>query len=404
MSASKPVRVLLLEQIHPSAVEILQSAGFEVTSVDRALDEDELIDAIGEVDLLGIRSKTHVTDRVLAAAPNLIAIGAFCIGTNQIDLLSATAHGVTVFNAPFSNTRSVVEMAIAELIALTRGLFEKNALMHEGVWDKSAAGAHEIRGRTLGIVGYGNIGTQLSVLAENLGMRVLFYDTTDRLALSNARRCGSLKELLHDSDVVTLHVDGRPENRNIFGEAEFGAMREGSIFLNLSRGFVVDYAALRTHLESGHIAGAAVDVFPVEPKGRGDEFVSELRGLPNVVLTPHIGGSTEEAQQDIGQFVAGKFRDFVAEGSTALSVNLPGLDLPRREGSLRMVHLHRNVPGVLARINGLLAEHEVNVEAQLLGTKGEVGYVVTDSASGVTQAIVDQIRAMPETLRLRVVF
>ena len=399
---ASPVRVLLLEQIHPEASERLRSAGFEVTSLDRALDEAELIEALDGVHLLGIRSKTQVTDKVLSAAPNLLAIGAFCIGTNQIDLLSATEHGVTVFNAPFSNTRSVVELAIAELIALTRRLTEKNELMHAGVWDKSADGAHEVRGRTLGIVGYGNIGTQLSVLAESLGMRVLFFDTADRLALGNAHRSNSLKELLHDSDVVTLHVDGRPENRHIFGAAEFAAMREGSLFLNLSRGFVVDYAALRKAIESGHIAGAAVDVFPVEPKGRGDEFVSELRGLPNVILTPHIGGSTEEAQQDIGQFVAMKFLDLVTEGSTALSVNLPGLGLPRRQGTLRLVHLHRNVPGVLARVNGILAEHEVNIEAQLLGTRGDVGYLVTDSVSGTTQAIVNQIRAMPETIRLRV--
>ncbi len=399
---ANPVRVLLLEQIHPEAAERLRSAGFEVTSLDRALDEAELIEALANVHLLGIRSKTQVTDKVLSASPQLLAIGAFCIGTNQIDLLSATEHGVTVFNAPFSNTRSVVELAIAELIALTRRLPEKNELMHAGVWDKSADGAHEVRGRTLGIVGYGNIGTQLSVLAENLGMRVLFYDTADRLALGNARRCDSLKELLHDSDVVTLHVDGRPENKHIFGAAEFAAMREGSLFLNLSRGFVVDYAALRHAIEIGHIAGAAVDVFPVEPKGRGDEFVSELRGLPNVILTPHIGGSTEEAQQDIGQFVATKFLDLVTDGSTALSVNLPGLGLPRRKDTLRLVHLHRNVPGVLARVNGILAEHEVNIEAQLLGTRGDVGYLVTDSVSGTTQAIVDQIRAMPETIRLRV--
>ncbi|HEV2887121.1 MAG TPA: phosphoglycerate dehydrogenase [Jatrophihabitans sp.] len=399
---ASPVRVLLLEQIHPEAVERLQSANFEVTSLDRALDEAELIDAIADVHLLGIRSKTQVTDKVLSAARHLLAVGAFCIGTNQIDLPSATQHGVTVFNAPFSNTRSVVELAIAELIALTRRLTQKNELMHAGVWDKSAAGAHEIRGRTLGIVGYGNIGTQLSVLAENLGMRVLFYDTADRLSLGNAHRSDSLKQLLHDSDVVSLHVDGRPENKNIFGAAEFAAMREGSLFLNLSRGFVVDYAALRKAIEGGHIAGAAVDVFPVEPKGRGDEFVSELRGLSNVILTPHIGGSTEEAQQDIGQFVAAKFVDFVTEGSTALSVNMPGLGLPRRKDTLRLVHLHRNVPGVLARVNGILAEHEVNIEAQLLGTRGDVGYLVTDSVSGTTQDIVNQIRAMPETIRLRV--
>jgi D-3-phosphoglycerate dehydrogenase / 2-oxoglutarate reductase len=397
-------RILLLEQIHPDAEEILRSAGFEVERIDRALDEDELVARVGDVSLIGIRSKTHITRRVLEAAPRLVAIGAFCIGTNQIDLAAASEAGVAVFNAPFSNTRSVVELALAEIIAMTRRLTEKNALMHAGVWDKSADGAHEVRGRTLGIVGYGNIGTQLSVLAENLGMKVVFFDTADRLALGNARRCLSMKELLAESDVVTLHVDGRPANENFFGESEFATMRPGALFLNLSRGFVVDYAALRTNIESGHIAGAAVDVFPVEPKGRGDEFVSELRDLANVILTPHIGGSTEEAQQDIGRFVAGKFRDYVRDGSTAMSVNVPGLSLPRAEGTLRLILLHRNVPGVLARVNGLLADHGVNVEAQLLGTRGDIGYVVTDSASGVTQAIVDQVRAMPETVRLRVIF
>jgi D-3-phosphoglycerate dehydrogenase len=399
-----PDRVLLLEQIHPDAVELLTSSGFVVESVDRALDEDELIERLGGVTLLGIRSKTHVTARVLDAAPNLMAIGAFCIGTNQIDLVAASARGVTVFNAPFSNTRSVVELAIAEIISMTRRLTEKSSLMHAGVWDKSADGAHEVRGRTLGIVGYGNIGTQLSVLAENLGMKVIFFDTADRLALGNAQRCLSMKELLAESDVVTLHVDGRPSNENFFGEADFASMRPGSLFLNLSRGFVVDYGALRANIEGGHIAGAAVDVFPIEPKGRGDEFVSELRGLGNVILTPHIGGSTEEAQQDIGRFVAGKFRDFVLAGSTSMSVNVPGLSLPRAEGTLRLIHLHRNVPGVLARVNGLLADNGVNVEAQMLGTRGDIGYVVTDSASGVTQPIVDQIRALPETIRLRVIF
>jgi D-3-phosphoglycerate dehydrogenase len=395
---------LLLEQIHPDAEEILRSSGFEVSTLPRALDEDELIERIADVNLLGIRSKTQVTQRVLDAAPQLIGIGAFCIGTNQIDLAAASERGITVFNAPFSNTRSVVELAIAEIISMTRRLTEKNALMHDGVWDKSADGAHEVRGRTLGIVGYGNIGTQLSVLAENLGMNVVFYDTADKLALGNARRCLSLDELLACADIVTLHVDGRATNENLFGETEFAQMRPDSLFLNLSRGFVVDYAALRKHIEAGHISGAAVDVFPVEPKGRGDEFVSELRGLPNVILTPHIGGSTEEAQQDIGRFVAGKFRDFVRDGSTSMSVNIPGLILPRAGSVLRLVHIHRNVPGVLARVNGLLAESGVNVEAQLLGTRGDIGYVVTDSASGTTQAIVDQIRAMPETIRVRVIF
>jgi len=259
-----------------------------------------------------------------------------------------------------------------------------------------------VRGRTLGIVGYGNIGTQLSVLAENLGMNVLYYDAADKLALGNARRCVSLHDLLAESDIVTLHVDGRASNDSMFGEEQFAAMRPGSLFLNLSRGFVVDYAGLRAHIESGHIAGAAVDVFPVEPKGRGDEFVSELRGLPNVILTPHIGGSTEEAQQDIGRFVAGKFRDFVLDGATAMSVNLPGLALPQAPNTSRLVIVHRNVPGVMATINGVLAEHKVNVEAQLLGTRGAFGYVLTDVSATYTEEMLDELRALPETVRLRV--
>jgi D-3-phosphoglycerate dehydrogenase / 2-oxoglutarate reductase len=396
-----PVRVLLLEQIHPDAEHILRSAGFEVQTVDRALDENELVARVADVELLGLRSKTRVTERVLDAAPNLVAVGAFCIGTNQIDLDAASERGVTVFNAPFSNTRSVVELAIAEIIAMTRRLTDKNALMHAGVWDKSADGAHEVRGRTLGIIGYGNIGTQLSVLAENLGMKVLYFDTADKLALGNARRCVSMKALLAESDVVTLHVDGRASNRSLFGAADFAQMRTGALFLNLSRGFVVDYAALRVHVESGHIAGAAVDVFPVEPRGRGDEFVSELRGLPNVILTPHIGGSTEEAQQGIGRFVAGKFRDFAQQGSTAMSVNLPGLALPQAPDTHRLVLIHRNVPGVMATVNGILADNKVNVEAQLLGTRGQLGYVVTDVSSAYTEQMLSQLRALPETVRLR---
>ena len=402
--AQTVLRALLLEQIHPDAVAVLTAAGIEIESVDRALDEDELIARLPGVHLLGIRSKTQLTAKAMDAGTELLAIGAFCIGTNQIDLGAASERGIAVFNAPFSNTRSVVELAISELIALTRRLTEKNEGMHAGIWDKSADGAHEIRGRTLGIIGYGNIGTQLSVLAENLGMRVVFYDTADKLALGNAHPAASMNDLLGQSDVVTLHVDGRASNRNFFGAAQFEAMKPGAILLNLSRGFLVDYAALRTHIETGHISGAAVDVFPDEPKGRGDEFVSELRGLPNVILTPHIGGSTEEAQRDIGNFVATKFRDFIGEGNTSLSINLPPLALPRRPGMLRLVHLHRNVPGVLARINGLLAEHGVNVEAQLLGTRGELGYVITDSISGTTQTIVDDIRQLPETVRLRVIF
>jgi D-3-phosphoglycerate dehydrogenase len=397
------VRALLLENIHGDAVSLLQETGAQVETLPRALDERELAERLPGIHLLGIRSKTEVSAVVLDSAPDLLAVGAFCIGTNQIDLTAASDRGVGVFNAPFSNTRSVVELALAEIIALTRGLTTKSTHMHAGIWDKSAEGAHEIRGRRLGIVGYGNIGAQLSVLAESLGMSVSFYDTADKLALGNARGCGSLHELLASSDVVTLHVDGRPGNADMFGEQQFAQMRPGALFLNLSRGFLVDHGALRRHLDSGHLAGAAVDVFPVEPKGRGDEFVSELRGLRNVILTPHIGGSTEEAQQDIGRYVAGKLRDFVREGSSTMSVNLPHLQLPERPETHRIVHLHRNVPGVLATINGLLAENKVNIEGQLLGTRGELGYVITDVAVDYPPELRGQLAALPDTVRLRIV-
>ncbi|MCK9893408.1 phosphoglycerate dehydrogenase [Frankia sp. AgB32] len=395
------MRALLLESVHPDAAAILRAAGASVETLDRALDQRELIDALAGVQMLGIRSKTEVTESVLDEAPDLLAVGAFCIGTNQVALGAAAERGIAVFNAPFSNTRSVVELALAEIIALTRRLTVKNAGMHAGLWDKSAQAAHEVRGRSLGIVGYGNIGAQLSVLAEALGMSVYFFDTADKLAMGNARRCATLDDLLTTVDVVTLHVDGRAGNSGMFGEDQFARMRPGSIFLNLSRGFVVDHHALRAHIESGHLAGAAVDVFPTEPASRGEEFNSELRGLPNVILTPHIGGSTEEAQQDIGRYVAGKLRDYHDDGGTAMSVNLPHLALPIRPGRHRIAHLHRNVPGVLAKINSLLAEHKVNIEGQLLDTRGELGYVLTDIAVDHPPALLDSLATMPETVRVR---
>jgi D-3-phosphoglycerate dehydrogenase / 2-oxoglutarate reductase len=395
------LRALLLEDIHPDAAALLRAAGYDVEQLTRALDGDELIRRLADVDLLGIRSKTTVTAEVLAAAPRLQTIGAFCIGTNQIDLVAAAAAGVAVFNAPFSNTRSVVELAVSELIALTRRLTVKDALMHQGVWDKSASGSHEIRGRTLGIVGYGNIGSQLSVLAEALGMKVIFYDTADKLALGNAHRCSSLNEVLEAADVVTLHVDGRPGNSGFFGADEFARMKAGSLFLNLSRGFVVDHGALRKEIQSGRLAGAAIDVFPEEPSARGEEFVSELRGLENVILTPHVGGSTEEAQQDIGNFVAGKLRDYLQTGVTTLSVNLPSVALRPLEDTSRLLYLHRNVPGVLATVNGLLAEHEINIVGQLLATAGDYGYVVTDVAGPLSDAALAGLRELPVTVRLR---
>ncbi|QWC84701.1 phosphoglycerate dehydrogenase [Nocardioidaceae bacterium] len=394
------MKALLLENIHPHAYDILTGAGIEVETAEGALDTDELVAALQGVSLLGIRSKTQVTAEVVANAPDLMAIGAFCIGTNQIDLAAAAGAGVAVFNAPYSNTRSVVEIAIAEIIALARRLTDRNKALHEGVWDKSASGSHEVRGRALGIVGYGNIGSQLSVVAEMLGMQVYFYDTEEKLALGNARRCASLDELLGKVDTVTLHVDGREGNAGIFGAEQFATMRPRSIFLNLSRGFVVEHQALHDNLVSGHLAGAAVDVFPEEPKSRGDRFSSPLIGLPNVILTPHIGGSTEEAQEDIGRFVGGKLRDYVGEGNTALSVNLPPLQ-PGRQGAVRIAHVHRNTPGVLAHLNQLFAKYGTNIDAQQLATRGTQGYAVTD-VHEVSEDLLTELSQHPDTIRLRV--
>lgn len=396
-------RALLLENVHPLASEILSTAGLTVQTLPGALDEDDLIDALDGVSILGIRSKTQVTKRVLESSPSLMGIGAFCIGVNQIDLLSAGRQGVAAFNAPYSNTRSVVELAIGEIIALTRRLTERDKALHAGVWDKSANGAHEVRGRTLGIVGYGNIGAQLSVVAEALGMRVVFYDTAEKLSLGNAQRLTSLQELLAVADVVSLHVDGRAGNAGMFSEPQFAAMRPGALFLNLSRGFLVDYQALRSHILDGSVGGAAVDVFPDEPKTQGDAFTSELRELPNVILTPHIGGSTEEAQHDIGLFVATKLRDYLDYGASNLSVNIPSLVLsPPREGALRVAHLHRNTPGVLALCNQTLAEHGANIEMQSLGTWGEFGYSVTDVGSSIPAEAIAALDMLPDTIRLRV--
>ncbi len=403
MTDRRPTRALLLESVHPDAVSLLTAAGWQVTTAERALQGDALVAALDGVDVLGIRSRTQVDGAVLASAPQLRAIGAFCIGTNQIDLSGAGERGVAVFNAPYSNTRSVVELAIAEIIALTRRLTVKDRGMHTGVWDKSATGSHEVRGRRLGIVGYGNIGTQLSVVAEALGMRVGFFDTADRLALGNAQRHDSLADLLASSDVVTLHVDGRPANRDFFSAEHFALMRPGSLFLNLSRGFVVDHEALRDSIGAGHLAGAAVDVFPDEPAGRGDVFASVLQGLDNVILTPHVGGSTEEAQQDIGGFVAAKMRDYVTEGTTSLSVNLPQLSLAAHSSAHRVSHLHHNVPGVIASLNQVFAGLGVNIEAQYLATRGQLGYVITDVAGEFDDTVLAKLRELDATIAVRAV-
>jgi D-3-phosphoglycerate dehydrogenase / 2-oxoglutarate reductase len=392
---------MLLENIHPVAAAAFRRAGFEVDVRSSALSEDELVAELPGVSVLGIRSNTTVTPAVFDAGKDLQAVGCFCIGTNQVDLESAAERGLAVFNAPYSNTRSVVELVLGEIVALARRLTEKSQRMHEGVWDKSAKGSHEVRGRTLGIVGYGNIGTQLSNVAEAVGMRVIFFDTADRLAHGNARRVGSLEELLAEADVVTIHVDGRPGNAGLFGAERFAMMKPGAVFINASRGMVVDDAALRDHIRSGHLSGAAIDVFPLEPKAQGDPFDSPLRGLDNVILTPHVGGSTQEAQEEIGHFVANKLLGFVGAGSTALSVNLPQVAPPHPQGAFRMGFLHENLPGVLAEINRVLADSGVNVVGQSLSTRGEHGYVLTDTDAVLSDATLSVLRRSPHAVWLR---
>jgi D-3-phosphoglycerate dehydrogenase / 2-oxoglutarate reductase len=397
-------KVLLLEGIHPDAGARFREAGFEVEELGSSLSEEELIQHLEDVSVLGLRSKTHLTREAIDAAPRLAAVGAFCIGTNQIDLKACVERGIAVFNAPFANTRSVVEMALGEIIFLFRDLLTKNALLHSGVWRKSARGAREIRGKRLGIVGYGNIGAQLSVLAEAVGMDVWFYDVQEKLALGNATPARSLRELLETSDIVTVHVDGDPSNRNFIGEREFGWMKDGVVFINLSRGFVVDLQALRAALDSGKVGSAAVDVFPEEPKQDGSEFHSPLQGLSNVILTPHIGGSTQEAQENIGRFVPAKLLDFLEKGNTTLSVNFPNLQLPELKGSHRVVHVHRNVPGVLARINQIMAEKGINITGQHLKTSEDIGYVITDIGQEYDGSLVAELRQITGTIRVRILY
>lgn len=407
MSISYPknrIKVLLLENIHPQAAELFRAEGYQVEVASGAMSEEELCERIAQVSVLGIRSKTQLTEKVLSHAGRLMAVGAFCIGTNQIDLKSAAKLGIAAFNAPFSNTRSVVELAVGEMIMLMRKIPAMNAKLHQGIWNKSATGCYEVRGKRLGIVGYGNIGTQLSVVAEALGMEVYYYDVVEKLALGNAKKCGSLQELLKKCDIVSLHVDGRSENKQYFGESEFKAMRKGAIFLNLCRGFVVDIQALVKHLKSGKIAGAAVDVFPYEPLNNKEPFVSELCGLDNVILTPHIGGSTEEAQENIANYVPARIMDYINTGSTYGAVNFPSLQLSQQKNAHRLIHIHRNVPGILAKINLVLAANEVNIEGQYLKTNEEIGYVITDINKEYGPRLLTQLKEVEDTIKFRVLY
>ncbi len=399
------IRFLLLEGVHQNALDTLQAAGYtNIEYLKTALEEDALIEKIKDVHFLGIRSRTHVSARVLDAADRLIAIGCFCIGTNQVDLDAAMERGIPVFNAPYSNTRSVAELVLGETILMLRGIPEKNALVHRGGWSKSAEGSYEARGKTLGIVGYGSIGSQLSVLAESLGMKVIYNDVIAKLPLGNARQVASLDDLLAQADVVSLHVPENASTKNMMRAEQFAKMKKGSLFINAARGTCVDIDALAEALKSGHIGGAAVDVFPREPKANGEEFVSPLRGLDNVILTPHIGGSTQEAQANIGLEVAEKFVNYSDSGATVTAVNFPEVAIPQQEGTHRLLHIHRNIPGVLSAVNRLFADNNINICAQSLMTRGDVGYLVIDVDDSDSQVALEKIQGVEGTLRVRVLY
>ena len=405
--AKDKIRVLLLEGVNDSALERFAQAGYSnLERLPKALDGQALLDAVKGVHVLGIRSRTHITPKVLEAADRLIAIGCFSVGTNQVDLEAAEALGVPVFNAPFSNTRSVAELVVGEIVMLLRRIFPRSVSAHSGGWDKSASDSHEVRGKTLGIVGYGNIGSQLSYLAEAMGMRVVFYDHTDKLRHGNTEPCGSLHELLAMSDVVSLHVPETPATHRMMGAAEIAAMKQGAYLINNARGTVVDLDALAAALKEGRLRGAAIDVFPHEPGSNAEKFVSPLQGLPNVILTPHVGGSTEEAQERIGEEVARKLIDYSDNGSTVGAVNFPQAQLPARPRGTRFIQVQRNLPGMLGKLNDLFARHAVNIAAQYYETRGEIGYVVldADASAADSQRLLADIRALEGTIRARLVY
>lgn len=398
------INVLLVENVHSNAASLFTRNGYSsVETVSDAMDAAVLKERLSNVHILGIRSRTKLTADVLSAADKLMTVGCFCIGTNQVDLVAAKAQGIPVFNAPYSNTRSVAELVIAEIVMLLRGIPQRSWGAHEGQWDKSVKGAREIRGKVLGIVGYGHIGSQLSVMAEALGMQVQYYDVVEKLAIGNAKACKSLDELLASSDVVTLHVPETPETQNMIHGDNLKAMRRGSFLINASRGSVVDIPALASALRDGHVAGAAVDVFPKEPAGPAEEFTSPLRGLRNVILTPHIGGSTVEAQENIGTEVAEKLVRYSDNGSTVGAVNFPEVSLPSQQNATRFLHIHRNVPGVMAAISDVFSRREINIAGQYLRTDSDIGYVVTDVAGRIEagMGIRKDLAAIPGTLRTR---
>jgi D-3-phosphoglycerate dehydrogenase / 2-oxoglutarate reductase len=398
------IKILLLESIHASAHEVFRGEGFAVEAIPGALGEAELAEKIRDVHVVGIRSKTHVTPKVLAEARRLLAVGCFCIGTNQVALRDAALAGIPVFNAPFSNTRSVAEMILAEIVLLARQLGDRSREIHAGQWRKSASGCHEIRGKTLGIVGYGHIGTQVGVLAEAFGLRVLYHDIVSKLPVGNVRAMASLADLLGESDYVTLHVPETPQTRGMMGAAEIARMKAGGYLLNASRGTVVDIEALAAAIEAGHLAGAAIDVYPQEPRGKSDDFVSPLRGLPNIFLTPHIGGSTEEAQESIGREVGTALVKLINAGSTAGAVNFPQIDLPLSRDTHRILNVHRNVPGVLRDINRIVSDLGANIRAQVLSTDADIGYLVMDLDQDVSDDVKRGIAGLETSIKTRILY
>ncbi|MEZ9196783.1 phosphoglycerate dehydrogenase [Shewanella sp. 10N.286.54.B9] len=396
------IKILLLEGVHQSAVDVFERAGYTNIEYHKAaLSEEALLSSVKDAHFVGIRSRTQLTESVLTQAERLVGIGCFCIGTNQVSLAAAEKLGVPVFNAPFSNTRSVAELVLGEIIMLLRGIPQRNAMAHRGGWLKSAAGSYEARGKTLGVIGYGHIGTQLGILAETLGMRVIFFDIEDKLPLGNAQQVHSMEQLMSLADVVSLHVPETPQTKEMIAHAELACMRKGSILINASRGTVVDIDALAASLKEQHLAGAAIDVFPVEPKSNNDEFISPLRGLDNVLLTPHVGGSTAEAQENIGIEVAGKLAKYSDNGSTMTAVNFPEVSLAQHSGTSRLLHIHRNRPGILIQINLAFAEKGINIAAQYLQTTAEIGYVVMEVDSDKADEALIEMQAIEGTIRTR---
>jgi len=398
------IKVLLLERINTIAKSIFEKEGYEIETFDESLSEKELSEKIKDISILGIRSKTIITKKVLQSANRLLSIGAYCIGINQINLKECQKKGVIVFNAPFSNTRSVVEIVIAQIIILMRNIIRKSNQMHKGIWEKDSINSYEIRNKTLGIIGYGNIGSQLSVVAESLGLKVIYYDILDKLSIGNAKRYDSMKKLLKECDILSIHVDGREGNTNLIGDKEINLMKKGAILINYSRGNIVNINSLKRNLKNNKLLGAAIDVFPKEPLNNKEKFKSELIGLNNVILSPHVGGSTKEAQKNIGSFVPQKIIEYINSGNSSNSINFPNLSLPEQKEAHRFIHIHKNEPGIMLKINKILSDYNINIVGQYLKTNESIGYVITDINNEYNKQVIQSLRKIHNTIRLRVLY